>query len=128
MKSSGFFLQRQVMRLTAAVTTPCGAEEWRVRAPGRAELETVCCRGAEETWEDGGARQGHGGGSEAQGPRPVTTWVPGGPRHLRAGQREGRDMEGLGMLRVVTEVSISVLAGQVTDIGRTSGCWKEASF
>lgn len=82
------------MRLTAAVTTPCGAEEWRVRAPGRAELETACCRGAEETWEDGGARQGHGGGSEAQGPRPVTTWVPGGPRHLRAGQREGRDMEG----------------------------------
>lgn len=99
-----------------------------MRAPGRAELETACCRGAEETWEDGGARQGHGGGSEAQGPRPVTTWVPGGPRHLRAGQREGRDMEGLGVLRVVTEVSISVLAGQVTDIGRTSGCWKEASF
>lgn len=39
LKSSGFFLQRQVMRLTAAVTTPCGDRQAPSRGPqGRVGL------------------------------------------------------------------------------------------
>lgn len=33
LKSSGFFLQRQVMRLTAAVTTPCGGRREAGQGP-----------------------------------------------------------------------------------------------
>lgn len=33
LKSSGFFLQRQVMRLTAAVTTPCGGRREAAQGP-----------------------------------------------------------------------------------------------
>lgn len=33
LKSSGFFLQRQVMRLTAAVTTPCGGRAEAAQGP-----------------------------------------------------------------------------------------------
>ena len=41
LKSSGFFLQRQVMRLTAAVTTPCRGRRVAGQGPrGRIRLGT----------------------------------------------------------------------------------------
>jgi hypothetical protein len=53
LKSSGFFLHRQVMRLTAAVTTPCSGR-WRAhQSPGDGQT------GPEP-------RLGHGGRAEAQ--------------------------------------------------------------
>lgn len=47
LKSSGFFLQRQVMRLTAAVTTPCRDRGAAGQGPGRRARWGRLCRGSE---------------------------------------------------------------------------------
>lgn len=75
----------------------------------------------------------HSGCFGTQGPWPALTWVPrvplGGPKHLGVEQRVGGDMAGLGVLRVVTEVSVSVVAAQVMGTRGTSRYQKtEAGF
>lgn len=52
LKSSGFFLQRQVMRLTAAVTTPCRDRGAAGQGPGRRADGDASAAGGRGLWRN----------------------------------------------------------------------------